>query len=260
MVEDAEGASVCELHRRGKRIIWEFDRDQILYVFHLMIAGRFHLREGLANAKGKNQLAAFQFGDFTLLLTERSQMKRATLHVVRGLEGLSEHERDGIDVRECTREEFAQRLAKKNRTINRALTDPSLFDGIGNAYSDEILHAAGVSPLKWTSRLEDDEIARLYHSSQAVLTQWQHRLITDTGDAFPEKVTAFRPGMAVHGRFGEPCPTCGSPVQRIVYSANECNYCADCQTDGKVLADRSLSRLLKGDWPRTIEEWEEAND
>ena len=259
-LENVEGCNVDELRREGKRILWRMSGDAPLYlVFHLMIAGRFHMKKAGALPKGKHQLAAFQFEEFTLMLTEMSQQKRATLHLVRE-DGLAAHRRDGIDVRNCTLEEFSQRLAKRNRTIKRALTDPTLFDGIGNAYSDEILHAAQVSPLKWTSRLDEAERERIWGAARDVLDTWQQRLISQAGDKFPEKVTAFRPEMAVHGRFGQPCPVCQAPVQRIVYAANECNYCAICQTEGKVLADRSMSRLLKGDWPRTLEGWEDAGN
>ena len=254
-LEAADDRPVTGLRRLGKRIVWEMKGDLFL-VFHLMIAGRFHQRKPDAQARGKYELACFRFADFALMLTERSQQKRASLHLVAGEAGLDEHRRDGIDVRDCSTGQFAERLRSRNRTVKRALTDPSLLSGIGNAYSDEILHAARLSPLRWTSRLADDELARLHTCCQVVLEQWIQRLQEQAGDAFPEKVTAFRPEMAVHGKFGEPCPDCGAPVQRIVYAANECNYCANCQTDGKVLADRSLSRLLKDDWPRQLEDWE----
>lgn len=210
-IETVEGRAVAAIHRLGKRIVWEFEphatqTEPLFLVFHLMIAGRFHLRKGLVGAKGKSQLAAFQFQNFTLLLTEVSQQKRASLHVVAGPNGLKEHERDGIDVRDSTFEAFNERLDQRNRTIKRALTDPSLFDGIGNAYSDEILHAAKISPLKWTSHLTEDERRRLHTTAAEVLRMWQERLIVQHGDKFPEKVTAFRPEMSVHGRFKEPCP------------------------------------------------------
>ena len=193
----------------------------------------------------------------TLLLTEASQKKRASLHVLRGIAAVHAQDRGGIKPLTCTFAEFQAALQRENHTLKRSLADPRLFSGIGNAYSDEILHAAGLSPLQWTSRLSDEQVARLFECTQQVLTLWRDRLCAEAANRFPEKVTAFRPEMAVHGKFGESCPVCGSSVQRIVYAENECNYCPRCQTGGKLLADRSLSRLLKDDWPRTIEEWEE---
>ncbi|MCA9179559.1 MAG: formamidopyrimidine-DNA glycosylase [Planctomycetales bacterium] len=263
-VESAEGRNIASVTRIGKRILWRFldagdhaaSSEDLYFVFHLMIAGRFHCRGAGAMPKSKGQLAAFQFPGFTLLLTEASQQKRATLHVVMGDAALAPFTRGGVDVRDCSRATFDEGLDRKNRTIKRALTDPTLFDGIGNAYSDEILHAARISPVKWTSRLDDNERQQLFDAARKTLDTWAALLIRQAGDRFPEKVTAFRPEMAVHGRFGQPCPVCGAAIQRIVYAANECNYCAVCQNAGKMLADRSLSRLLKGDWPKTLEEWE----
>ncbi|MCJ7755443.1 MAG: hypothetical protein MUP13_12835, partial [Thermoanaerobaculales bacterium] len=202
-------------------------------------------------------MAAFDFGPGTLLLREAATRKRAGLWIVRGEETLAEHDRGGVEPLEATPTEFAEALAKENRTLKRALTDPRIFSGIGNAYSDEILHRARLSPVKLTGRLTEEEISRLYEAVRISLTEWTERLRAEVGDGFPKKVTAFRPDMAVHGKYGEPCPVCGSKVQRIVYASNETNYCATCQTNGKLLADRSLSRLLKDDWPKTIEDLEE---
>lgn len=255
-IESLNGQPLEKISRIGKRIIWHFP-DELFLVIHLMIAGRFHWRKAGAAAKGKNDLAAFHFASGTLLLTEASQRKRASLHVIRGWENVQAQDRGGLEPLTCTLAEFERALARENHTLKRALADPRLFSGIGNAYSDEILHAAGLSPLQWTSRLTAEERAQLFVSTQQVLTEWRDRLCAEAEKKFPEKVTAFRPEMAVHGKFGEPCPVCGSLVQRIVYAENECNYCPRCQTGGKLLADRSLSRLLKDDWPRTIEEWEE---
>lgn len=255
-IETIVGLPIEKIWRIGKRIVWQFP-DELFLVFHLMIAGRFHWRKGTAAAKGKNDLAAFRFTSGTLLLTEASQKKRASLHVLRGIAAVHAQGRGGLEPLTCTLADFQASLQRENHTLKRSLADPRLFAGIGNAYSDEILHAAGLSPLQWTSRLNDEQIARLFECTQQVLTVWRDRLCSEAAARFPEKVTAFRPEMAVHGKFGEPCPVCGSSVQRIVYAENECNYCPRCQTGGKLLADRSLSRLLKDDWPRTIEEWEE---
>ena len=251
-----EGKRVRGLRRLGKRIVWELE-DELFMVFHLMIAGRFRWRERGAGVAGRNGLAAFDFPTGTVLMTEASAKKRASLHVVRGEAGLAAHDPGGLEPLACTPAEFAARLRSENHTLKRSLTSPRLFSGIGNAFSDEILHAARLSPLQWTSRLSDEEVERLHASSIDVLDGWTRKLREEAGDGFPEKVTAFKEGMAVHGRFKQPCPRCGAPVQRIVYAANETNYCAPCQTGGKVLADRLLSQLLKGDWPRSIEEWEE---
>lgn len=255
-IDAVVGKPIERIWRVGKRIVWQF-RDELFLVFHLMIAGRFHWRKAAATAKGKNDLAAFRFASGTLLLTEASQKKRAALHVLRGLPAVHEQDRGGLEPLACKLADFRAALLRENHTLKRSLADPRLFSGIGNAYSDEILHAAGLSPLHWTTRLSEEQQARLFESTQQVLMLWRDRLCAEAADRFPEKVTAFRPEMAVHGKFGEACPVCGSSVQRIVYAENECNYCPRCQTGGKLLADRSLSRLLKDDWPRTIEEWEE---
>jgi formamidopyrimidine-DNA glycosylase len=257
-IETLVAQPIEKIWRQGKRIVWQFP-DELFLVFHLMIAGRFHWRKAGATAKGKNDLAAFHFGGGTLLLTEASPKKRASLHVLQGMDALQAHDRRGLEPLTCSFAAFCTALQRENHTLKRALADPRLFSGIGNAYSDEILHAAGLSPLQWTSRLSDEQLERLFLSTQRLLTLWRDRLCAEAATRFPEKVTAFRPEMAVHGKFGEPCPACGSSVQRIVYAENECNYCPRCQTGGKLLADRSLSRLLKDDWPRTIEEWEERN-
>lgn len=251
-----EGMRVEALRRLGKRIVWEFE-DDIFMVFHLMIAGRFRWRDRGAKLPGKIGLAAFDFPDGSLILTEASSKKRASLHVVRGEDDLAKHDPGGLEVLESGAPAFAARLRSRNHTLKRALTSPRLFSGIGNAFSDEILHAARLSPLTWTSRLSDAEVDRLREAIIETLRHWTEVLREEVGDGFPDKVTAFKDGMAVHGRYKEPCPRCGAPVQRIVYAANETNYCAPCQTGGKVLADRVLSQLLKGDWPRTLEDWEE---
>jgi formamidopyrimidine-DNA glycosylase len=251
------GQPVEELSRIGKRIVWHFP-GELFAVFHLMIAGRFHWKKVGVRPVGKNDLAAFSFFGGTLLLTEASQKKRASLHIVRGAAALSQIDRGGLEPLACTQVEFRQALTRENHTLKRALADPRLFAGIGNAYSDEILHAAELSPVMLTSRLDDAQLKQLFDATQSVLRRWTDRLCFAAAENFPEKVTAFRPGMAVHGRFRQPCPVCGTLVQRIVYAENETNYCPRCQTGGKLLADRSLSRLLKDDWPRTIDEWEEG--
>lgn len=253
---ELEGKDVIGLRRLGKRIVIELE-DQLFVVIHLMIAGRLKWKDSAVKLAGKQNLAAFDFENGTLLFTEVATKKRTSLHLVRGEAGLADHMRGGLEVLDAEISPFRDALTHENHTLKRALTDPTLFSGIGNAYSDEILHRAKLSPVKLTSRLTAEEIERLYSAIRTVLTEWVERLGEETGDRFPEKVTAFRPDMAVHGKFGQPCPVCGSPVQRIIYAENEANYCATCQTDGKLLADRSLSRLLKGDWPRSIEEMEE---
>jgi formamidopyrimidine-DNA glycosylase len=250
------GEVVRALRRLGKRIVFEFDGPRFL-VLHLMIAGRLRWKPPGAALSGRMSLAAFDFPDGTLILTEAGSKKRASLRVVVGEQALDEHDPGGLEVLGVSKEAFAARLQSERRTLKRALTDPRVFSGIGNAYSDEILHAARLSPLQLTTNLLDADIDRLYQAVQDVLTLWIERLQREAGDAFPEKVTAFRDGMAVHGRFGKPCPRCGSPVQHIVYANNECNYCPTCQTEGRLLADRSLSRLLGKDWPRSLEELEE---
>jgi formamidopyrimidine-DNA glycosylase len=244
------------LRRLGKRIVWVFD-EELFAVFHLMIAGRFRWKERGAPIPGKVGLAAFDFPAGTLILTEAGSKRQASLYFVRGEEALRSHDPGGIEVLPSSPAAFGAALRRENHTIKRALTDPHLLSGIGNAYSDEILHAAKISPMKLTANMTDEEIAHLHGITIAVLTSWRNRLQEETGDGFPEKVTAFRAGMAVHGRYGKPCPVCGTPVQRIRYAANESNYCPTCQTGGKLLADRSLSRLLKDDWPRSLEELEQ---
>jgi formamidopyrimidine-DNA glycosylase len=250
------GSVIRRLRRLGKRIVFEFDDSRFL-VLHLMIAGRLRWRPAGAALAGRASLAAFDFPQGTLMLTEAGSKKRASLHVIAGEQALADHDPGGLEVLGTSQEAFVSRLLSERRTLKRALTDPRVFSGIGNAYSDEILHAAQLSPLQMTTNLSTIEQARLYDAVQTVLTSWIDRLRDECGDAFPEKVTAFREGMAVHGRFGKPCPRCCGLVQRIVYANNECNYCPTCQTDGRLLADRSLSRLLGKDWPRTLEELEE---
>jgi formamidopyrimidine-DNA glycosylase len=252
---EAEGRVVESVSRLGKRVVLGLEGDLFL-VLHLMIAGRLHWRKPGAGLPGRRGLAAFDFDDGTLLLTEAGTKKRASLHVVQGTEALREHDRGGLEVLSSDLERFRAVLTARNHTLKRALTDPRLFSGIGNAYSDEILHRARLSPFLLTGKLDDDVVARLYEATRAILNEWTERLRREAGDGFPEKVTAFREGMAVHGRYREPCPACGSPVQRIRYAENEANYCAGCQTGGRLLADRALSRLLKKDWPRTLEELE----
>lgn len=249
------GQIVRGFRRLGKRIVFEFD-DELFLVLHLMIAGRLHWKGAGAKPAGKIGLAAFDFADGTLTVTEAGTKRRASLHVVRGEAELARHDPGGLEVLEADAASFVAVLRRYNHTLKRVLTDPHLFSGIGNAYSDEILHRAKLSPLTWTSRLTDEEANRLFAATRTVLIEWTDRLRAEAGDGFPEKVTAFRPEMAVHGRFQAPCPVCGTRVQRIRYADNETNYCPRCQTGGKVLADRALSRLLKGDWPRTIEELE----
>lgn len=251
-IESCEGREVLSIRRLGKRVVFELS-ESLFIVVHLMIAGRFHWKKAGTKPTRKVDLAALQFDNGTLLLTEASQKKRASIHVVSGEEGLAEHTRDGLDVLACSLDEFATRLRSQNRTLKRALTDPAMFDGIGNAYSDEILHAARLSPVQTTSRLSDEQVAQLFEATQSTLLMWIDRLREQTGEKFPEKVTAFHPDMAVHGRFGESCPDCDAKVQRIVYATRELNYCPSCQTGGKILKDRSLSRLLKDDWPSAIE-------
>ena len=253
-IGEAIGRTVQGVERIGKRIVLALDGD-LFIVVHLMIAGRLlWLAPGKSTAR--NALAFLAFDNGTLALTEAGSKRRASIHVVQGRAALQALDAGGIDVLGASREAFAERLVSENHTLKRALTDPRLFSGIGNAYSDEILHAARLSPLQLTSRLDDAEIARLHAATRDTLLAWTERLRRETGDDFPETVTAFHEEMAVHGRFGKPCPDCGSPVQRIRYASNETNYCAKCQTGGRLLADRAMSRLLKKDWPRTLEELE----
>jgi formamidopyrimidine-DNA glycosylase len=226
-------------------------------VVHLMIAGRLHWKPLGTKVPGKIGLAAFDFPNGTLTLTEASSKKRASLHLIRGVTTLREMNRGGLDLLAATPEDFSAALRRENHTLKRALTDPCLFDGIGNAYSDEILHRARISPLKLTKRMSDDEVVRLHDAAINTLREWIERLRAESAEKFPEKVTAFRAEMAVHGRFGLPCPVCGTPIQRLVYAENEANYCTTCQTGGRLLADRALSRLLRADWPKTLEQLEE---
>ena len=250
-----EGRRIVDLHRLGKRVAIEAEGGLHL-VFHLMIAGRFKWKDPGTRIPGKVGLLALDFEHGTLILTEAGTRRQASLYVVQGGDALIQHNPGGLEVLDTDHAAFAAALRRDNHTLKRALTDPHLFSGIGNAYSDEILHAARLSPFKQTGALSDDDVRRLYEATTRTLTQWITRLQRETGDAFPEKVTAFREGMAVHGRYGQPCPDCGSAVQRIVYASNEANYCATCQTGGRLLADRSLSRLLREDWPRTLDELE----
>jgi formamidopyrimidine-DNA glycosylase len=280
-IQSLQGRKVVTLRRLGKRIVFGFE-DDLWLVLHLMIAGRLHWRAAQVNpltrSQGErmpegrvrrraevqppfgrrlNHLAAFDFPTGTLVLTEAGTKKRASLHLVQGTEALRAHDPGGLDVLSCSLDSFREALTNNNHTLKRALTDPRLFSGIGNAYSDEILHRAGLSPVLLTQKLSPKEIVRLHDATRETLAHWMEVLRKETGDGFPENVTAFRPEMAVHGKFGQPCPMCGAKVQRIRYSANETNYCPGCQTGGKLLADRSLSLLLKKDWPKTAEELEE---
>jgi len=252
-LESVEGKTVRELRRLGKRIAIGLN-DDLWLILHLMIAGRLHWKPPDAKLAGKYNLAAFDFPAGTLVLTEAGTKRRAALYVVQGEAALAGHNPGGLEVLMSTAEEFRAALTTENHTLKRALTDPRLFSGIGNAYSDEILHRARLSPVALTQKLPRDDVERLYAATREVLEEWIDRLRQEAGDEFPENVTAFRPEMAVHGRFGKPCPVCGAPVQRIRYADNENNYCPGCQTGGKILADRSLSRLLKDDWPRRLDE------
>lgn len=254
-LDAAAGRRVTRASRIGKRIVLSLEGDLHL-VLHLMIAGRLRWKKKGAAVPAKRAHGAFDFEHGTLLLTEASSRKRATLHVVAGAAGLAAHDRGGLEVLEADLPAFSAALARERHTLKRSLTDPTLFSGIGNAYSDEILHRARLSPLQLTTNLDPAEVARLYDATRATLQEWTERLRREVGDGFPEKVTAFRKGMAVHGRHREPCPDCGAPVQRIVRGESESNYCARCQTGGRLLADRALSRLLREDWPKTLEEME----
>jgi formamidopyrimidine-DNA glycosylase len=251
----AQGKKVRGVTRMGKRIIFELE-DDLYLILHLMIAGRLHWREHGKAIQGKIGLAAFDFSSGTLLLNEASPKKRAALYLVQGKQALQEFDRGGLEVMDASIDEFRKRLLVENHTVKRSLTDPDLFSGIGNAYSDEILHRARMSPVKMTRTLEEGDVERLFSATRDVLQEWIDRLRKDSAEGFPEKVTAFRKDMAVHGKYNQPCPVCGTRVQRIVHAENESNYCPTCQTGGKLLADRALSRLLKQDWPRTIEELE----
>ena len=254
-VSEAEGRSVASLRRIGKRIAIGLEGELFL-VIHLMIAGRFRWRARGAALARRGGLAAFEYEHAALHLVEAGTRRRATLHVVRGEAALAGHDPGGLEVLDCDLASFGARIRAENHTLKRTLTDPRILSGIGNAYSDEILHRARLSPVRQTGKLTPDEVERLWTATRETLAAWTERLRRETGEAFPEKVTAFREGMAVHGRFARPCPDCGAPVQRIVHAENETNYCAACQTGGRLLADRALSRLLHEDWPRTLEELE----
>jgi formamidopyrimidine-DNA glycosylase len=251
--QEIAGRPVVALHRLGKRIVFELESD-LFIILHLMIAGRLKWLDKGAKVPGKVGLAAFDFDNGTLILTEAGSKRRASLHIVRGDEAMRAHDRGGIEPLEMTLDQFRTALTRERHTLKRTLTDPHTFSGIGNAYSDEILHRARLSPVQMSTNLSDEEIERLYHAIHDVLVEWIERLRAETGAKFPEKVTAFRPEMAVHGKYNQPCPVCATPVQRIVYADNETNYCARCQTKGKLLADRALSRLLNVDWPKSIDE------
>ena len=252
-IYEIEGKTVRDAKRIGKRVAIGLDED-LWIVIHLMIAGRFRWLKTGAKIPGRLGLAAFDFDNGSLLLTEAGTQRRASITLVRGEESLAEIHRGGVEPLEIDEETFAQQLTRENHTLKRSFTDPRLFSGIGNAYSDEIFHRARISPIKLTSRLTAEEISRLYEATRETLIEWTDRLRKEAGGEFPPKVTAFHEEMAVHGKFGKPCPVCGTPVQRIRYASNETNYCARCQTDGKLLADRALSRLLKQDWPKSIDE------
>jgi formamidopyrimidine-DNA glycosylase len=253
---ETSGRRVEGVRRLGKRVVFELD-GELFIVIHLMIAGRLHWRRAGAKAPGKIGLVAFDFPHGTLLMTEAGSKRRASLHLVRGSAGLREYDPGGLEVLQTDLPSFQAALTRENHTLKRVLTDARLFSGIGNAYSDEILHRARLSPVKMSRQLDEGERARLFDATREILVEWTERLRRESGDQFPENVTAFHPTMAVHGRYGQPCPACGSPVQRIVYAENETNYCPRCQTGGRLLADRALSRLLREDWPRTLEELEE---
>ncbi len=254
-IDQAHGKTVVGLRRLGKRLVWEFE-DRLFLVIHLMIAGRFKFLDRGAKIPGKVGLAAFDFPNGSLILTEAGSKRRASLYLVKGEGELAGHDPGGLEVLTSSVAAFGAALTRETHTLKRALTDPHLLSGIGNAYSDEILHAAKMSPMLLTSKLTPEQIGGLHAHTIGVLTKWRDELIAETGERFPEKVTAFRAGMAAHGRYGKPCPVCGTPVQRIQYADNEANYCPTCQTGGKLLADRGLSRLLKGDWPKSLEELE----
>jgi formamidopyrimidine-DNA glycosylase len=255
-LKEAEGRSVLELRRLGKRIVFVLEGNLFL-ILHLMVAGRLDWKQTGASIPKKHGLAAFDFALGTLLLREASLRKRAGLWLVRGEDELSRHDPGGLEIAGSDVATFSARLRARSHTVKRALSDPVLFSGIGNAFSDEILHRAHLSPFALTTRLDDEECARLYESCVGVLSEWRDRLIADCGDGFPKKITAFRPEMSVHGKYGQPCPRCQQPVQRIVYASNETNYCPGCQTGGKIYADRGLSRLLGKDWPQNLDELEE---
>ena len=252
-IQSIVGVPVTGFRRMGKRIVIEFDGDLFL-VIHLMIAGRLRWRAPGGEIVRPAPLARFEFPDGVLVLTEAGKKRRASIHLVQGEQDLLQFDRGGLEVMDASLDDFADRLTSESHTLKRSLTDPTLFSGIGNAYSDEILHRAKLSPLLLTSKISDEQIAQLFDAVRGVLQEWTEKLRAEAAGEFPEKVTAFREGMAVHGRFGKPCPVCGAPVQRIRYADNETNYCARCQTGGRLLADRALSRLLKQDWPRSLDE------
>jgi formamidopyrimidine-DNA glycosylase len=254
-VSAVEGRTVEGFRRIGKRIVWEMG-DDLFIVVHLMVSGRLRWRDAGVGVPKKRGLAAFDFPEGTVLFTEEGTKKRASIHIVRGEEALAEHDRGGAEPFDMTTEQLADALRRERHTLKRSLTDARLLSGIGGAYSDEIMHRARLSPLVMSDRLDAEEVARLHAAITTVLSEWVSRLRDEVGDGFPEKVTAFHDDMAVHGKFGEECPVCGAPVQRIVYASNETNYCPGCQTGGKILADRSLSRLLKDDFPRSVEDLE----
>ena len=254
-ISEVVGRTVTGIRRLGKRIVLALE-GELFIVIHLMIAGRLRWRAPGKILRGKMVLADFSFPDGTLYLTEAGSKRRASIHVVRGEAALAGFERGGLEVLGASLADFSERLRSENHTLKRSLTDPRLMSGIGNAYSDEILHRAKLSPLMLSSRIDDEQVTQLFDAVRSTLVEWTDRLRAEAGNNFPEKVTAFHDEMAVHGRFRKPCPVCGAPVQRIRYAENETNYCARCQTGGRVLADRSLSRLLKDDWPRNIDEWE----
>jgi formamidopyrimidine-DNA glycosylase len=266
-IDQANGKKVLGLGRIGKRLVWDL-QDDLFLVIHLMIAGRFKWAsegaEGSSKPRpkipGKVGLAAFDFSNGSLILTEAGSKRRASLYLVRGEKELASHDPGGLEVLTSTAREFGAALTRENHTLKRALTDPHLLSGIGNAYSDEILHAAKMSPMLLTNKLTEEQIERLHAHTIAVLTKWRDDLIAEAGEKFPEKVTAFREGMAAHGRYGKPCPICGTPIQRIQYATNEANYCPTCQTGGKLLADRGLSRLLKDDWPKSLDDMERRKE
>ena len=254
-IDHAHGKTVVGLHRLGKRLVWRLE-EELCLVIHLMIAGRFKFLDRGAKIPAKVGLAAFDFPGGSLVLTEAGSKRRASVYLVKGERELQAHDPGGLEVLTSTAREFGEALTRENHTLKRALTDPHLLSGIGNAYSDEILHAARMSPMLLTSKLTPEQIESLHAQTIGVLTKWRDDLIAEAGETFPEKVTAFRQGMAAHGRYGKPCPVCGTPIQRIQYADNEANYCPTCQTGGKLLADRGLSRLLKDDWPKSLEELE----
>lgn len=258
-IDHANGRKIISLRRLGKRLVWKLEGDLFL-VIHLMIAGRFKWLDPGAKIPGKVGLAAFDFENGSLILTEAGSQRRASLYLVRGEQELASHDPGGLEVLTATVKEFGEALTRENHTLKRALTDPHLLSGVGNAYSDEILHAAKLSPMLLTNKLTPEQIESLHAHTVGVLTKWRDDLIAESGDKFPGKVTAFREGMAAHGRYGKPCPVCGTPIQRIQYASNEANYCPTCQTGGKLLADRGLSRLLKGDWPKSLDDLERRKE